>query len=76
MKVEFNHAKFGKTIPFLLLANGQEVNVENYLSSLYIPVHIRYINDRYTYFFPTAINNSADKTITINLYEARTSDDD
>ena len=76
MKVEFNHAKFGKTIPFLLLSNGQKVNVENYLSTLYIPVHIRYINDRYTYFFPTAINNSVDKTITINLYEPRISDDD
>lgn len=76
MKVEFNHAKFGKTIPFLALGNGQKVTVDNYLSALYIPVQIRYINDRYTYYFPTAINNAAEKSITINLYEPRITDDE
>lgn len=76
MKVEFNHAKFGKTIPFLALGNGQKVTVDNYLSALYIPVQIRYINDRYTYYFPTANNNTAEKSITINLYEPRITDGD
>ena len=75
MKVEFNHAKYGKTIPLVMMGMDDKITVKNYLSSLYIPVIIQYINNRYTYYFPTAINSKATRQIIINLYEPKLSDD-
>lgn len=75
MKVEFNHAKYGKTIPLVMMGMNDKITVKNYLSSLYIPVIIQYINNRYTYYFPTAINSKATRQIIINLYEPKLSDD-
>jgi len=54
MKVEFNHAGNGKTIPMILWPknnNGNYVSLttSNFLSSLYIPIIIKYINGEYVY---------------------------
>ena len=54
MKVEFNHAGNGKTIPMILWPkdeNGdyESVTTQNFFDSVYIPIILRYINGKYTY---------------------------
>jgi len=54
MKVEFNHAGCGKTIPMMIWPINEDgdykpVTIDNFLQSLYIPVYLRYIDGKYTY---------------------------
>lgn len=78
MKVEFNHAGNGKTIP-LTLSGPTDVTVEDYLESLYIPVKIGYNSERKMYYYRYApetgggyIKSSENNdSITLSLYEPR-----
>ena len=49
MKAEFNHAGYGRTIPFVRLPKNTKVTIENYLADiLYIPVKIgHYVGEGY-----------------------------
>lgn len=49
MKVEFNHAGNGKTIPMVSHKKIKDLKVENFFDSLYIPIQISYLNGRYVY---------------------------
>jgi hypothetical protein len=73
MKVEFNHAGNGKTIPMIMWPKkgGSYVPlyVNNYIDSLYIPVNIRYINRKYVYSIPGAKNEG--NTIRLVLFEPK-----
>ena len=46
------------------------LTTENYIDSLYIPVKIKYINDRYVYYIPSA-QNSEDGNIRLVLFEPK-----
>ena len=72
LKVEFNHAGYGRTIPMMLwdkekLANG--LTIDNYLENLYITIRIKYNNKGYTYSVPDVINDN--NLLTFNLFEPR-----
>lgn len=73
MRVEFNHAGNGKTIPMIMWPKRNNVFVplttENFIESLYIPVKISYLNDRYVYYIPTAKTN--DGNIELILFEPK-----
>lgn len=85
MKVEFNHAGYGKTIPFMPwpwpeLGTDHGVTIEDYLKNVYIPVKICHINKAYYYYFgldgfgednPYIKCNKDDKSITFNLFEPK-----
>jgi hypothetical protein len=54
MKVEFNHAGNGKTIPMILWPKNnsdgyKSLTVSNFLDSLYIPIKTQYIDNKYVY---------------------------
>jgi hypothetical protein len=74
MKVEFNHAGNGKTIPMIMWPkkDGKYVALtrDNFLSSLYIPVQIAYINKRYVYFIEDAYRNE-NGNIDLVLFEPK-----
>lgn len=74
MKVEFNHAGNGKTIPMILWPKEGEtyksLTTENFIRSLYIPIKLVYINGKYSYYIPDAINNS-DGNIDLVLFEPK-----
>lgn len=63
MKVEFNHAGNGKTIPMIcnwpVNERGAHVGLttDNFIDSLYVPVKIRQIDGRYVYYIPSAKND-------------------
>lgn len=73
MKVEFNHAGNGKTIPMILWPkkNGKYVplTTENFVESLYIPIQIRYYKDKYIYTVPSAKNEN--DSIILRLFEPK-----
>lgn len=73
MKVEFNHAGVGKTIPMLMWPKVDDMyvplTIENYLQSLYIPVEISCVNGKYVYKIPGAIN--ANSNIKLVLFEPK-----
>lgn len=73
MRVEFNHAGNGKTIPMIMWPKKNNAFVplttENFIESLYIPVKISYLNDRYVYYIPTA--NTNDGNIELILFEPK-----
>ena len=78
MKVEFNHAGYGKTIPFMPwpeLGTDHGVTIEEYLKNVYIPVKICHINKAYYYYFgennPYIKCNKDNKSITFNLFEPK-----
>ena len=59
MKVEFNHAGNGKTIPMLMWPKNEDdgkyrqLTAQTFLQDLYIEVRIKHLNDgRYVYWFP------------------------
>ena len=81
MKVEFNHAGYGKTIPMIIWPKNENdeyvsLTLDNFLSSLYIPVILKYSDGKYTYSIPSAKNEGG--KITMNLFEPKidTSDED
>ena len=73
LKVEFNHAGNGKTIPMVMWPKSggsfREISVDTFINDLYIPVQIRYNNDRFVYSLPTAIND--DGNLRLILYEPK-----
>ena len=80
MKVEFNHAGNGKTLPFIVWPNhvgDDELTVDKYFENVYIPLRIQHINDRYYYYFddsdkyPYVQCDKDAKSITFNLFEPK-----
>ena len=75
LKVEFNHAKTGKTIP--LIPNGTEsgIRVDEYLNSLYIEVQTGYNVEQKAYYYfippnPPYVKIDGTKMI-LTLYEPK-----
>ena len=78
MKVEFNHAGNGKTIPMILWPkdkNGEfrDLTVNTFLNDLYIPVRVGYINDAFVYSIPGADNE--DGNLRLILFEPKLGQD-
>ena len=74
MKVEFNHAGNGKTIPLIMWPTDDNGNfvpltTENYINSLYIEVKVSYVNGRYVYYIPRA--KEKDYNLHLVLYEPK-----
>ena len=64
MKIEFNHAGIGRTVPLIYWPkegdSPKKLTIENYLKNLYIKVRIALTEKGYVYTFPDTI--SADDT--------------
>ena len=76
MKVEFNHAGNGKTLPMIQWPTDDNGNyipltVSNFMESLYIPIELAYYEDRYIYYIRSAYENNADGTIKLVLFEPK-----
>ena len=84
MKVEFNHAGYGKTIPFIVWPNkvgDDDLTIDKYFESVYIPLRIQHINDKYYYYFdvddkshplwPYVQCDKDAKSIIFNLFEPK-----
>jgi hypothetical protein len=79
MKVEFNHAKYGKTIPFLYFKEGirdsylenGSIDIESYLNDLHIELEVKYDENTqsYMYYLPQYTNENNE--IILNLFEPR-----
>ena len=73
MKVEFNHAGNGKTLPMIMWpkVNGEYVplTMDNFIENLYIPIKLTYLNDRYVYYIPNAKNENGN--ISLVLFEPK-----
>jgi hypothetical protein len=73
MKVEFNHAGNGKTIPMIMWPKDGDkytsLTIDNFIDSLYIPVQIGYLNGRYVYHIPNAVNENGN--INLILFEPK-----
>lgn len=73
MKVEFNHAGNGKTIPLIMWPKvGNKyvpLTTENYIENLYIEVKISYVNGRYVYYIPRAEEDNYN--LNLVLYEPK-----
>lgn len=75
MKVEFNHAGNGKTIPMIMWPkdkNGKYIalTMNNFIENLYIPINLTYINDRFVYYIPNAFKNE-NGNIELVLFEPK-----
>ena len=74
MKVEFNHAGYGKTIPVLQWPMSGDTYIplttSNFLESLYIPVSLHKIDGRYLYEYPTA-EHDGQGNLVFNLFEPK-----
>ena len=70
MKVEFNHAGIGRTVPLICWpkekdeegkeipnGNADKLTIENYLSNLYIKVRIALTEKGYVYTFPNTVSS-------------------
>lgn len=84
MKVEFNHAGYGKTVPFIVWPNkvgDDDLTIDKYFESVYIPLRIQHINDKYYYYFdvddkshplwPYVQCDKDAKSIIFNLFEPK-----
>lgn len=76
MKVEFNHAGFGRTIPFIHAEDLSGLSLSNYKERLYIPLKLKYIDNKYIYEIIDGENLKPsveinDSIITFNLFEPR-----
>lgn len=74
MKVEFNHAGNGKTIPMIIWPKNandvyQPLTTANFLENLYIPIKIKYIDGVYVYVID-GVNVDGDK-ISLDLFEPK-----
>ncbi len=71
MKVEFNHAGFGRTIPMIACYDQTNMSISKYKERLYIKLELKYINGKYVYYVTD--NDSGiikqDATIEFNLFE-------
>lgn len=75
MKVEFNHAGNGKTIPMISWPkdkNGEYISltINNFIESLYIPIKLTYLNGKYIYYIPNAYKNE-NGNIDLVLFEPK-----
>ena len=66
MKVEFNHAGYGRTVPLIYWKKGDDekpmtLTVDKYLENLYIKVRIMLTERGYVYSFPDMIDATAGK---------------
>ena len=86
MKVEFNHAKYGKTIPFLYFKDGkikeegyrrpdknggQYVNMYEYFNDLYIPLKVQYDEESTSYIYYLPEYDTDTSDIIFNLFEPK-----
>lgn len=76
MKIEFNHAGNGKTIPMVMWPkdeNGEyrPITIDSFLKDLYIPIRIQYIDGKFVYSIPSAENENGN--IRIVLFEPKIS---
>lgn len=85
MKVEFNHAKYGKTIPFLYFTDGKVkttyvksenggklVDMKSYFRDLHIELNVRYDENTRSYIYYLPYNNTTNGTdIIFNLFEPK-----
>lgn len=74
MKVEFNHAGNGKTIPMIMWpkdgnGNFRDVTSNTFINDLYIPVQVGYIDDKFVYSLPTVDNE--DGNLRLILFEPK-----
>lgn len=74
MKVEFNHAGYGKTIPLIQWPVSGSTYIpltsSNFLQSLYIPVRLHRLYNRYVYEYPTA-EYDGHGGLVFNLFEPK-----
>lgn len=76
MKVEFNHAGNGKTIPMIMWPKDKSsgnycaLTIGNFINSLYIPIKISYFNGKYVYYIPDAFKNE-NGGISLVLFEPK-----
>ena len=75
MKVEFNHAGNGKTIPLIMWPKDEDgkyiaLTIDNFIENLYIPIKLTYIDGKYVYYIPNAINND-NGNIDLVLFEPK-----
>ena len=75
MKVEFNHAGNGKTIPLIMWPKDKNgvytaLTVDNFIENLYIPIKLTYIDGKYVYYIPGAKNND-NGNIDLILFEPK-----
>lgn len=75
MKVEFNHAGNGKTIPMIMWPKDENGNytaltIDNFIENLYIPIKLTYNNGKYVYYIPNAKNND-NGNIDLILFEPK-----
>lgn len=75
MKVEFNHAGNGKTLPMIIWPKDESgdyvaLKVDNFIKSLYIPIKLAYINGKYVYYIPDAYK-SDNGNIDLVLFEPK-----
>lgn len=75
MKVEFNHAGYGRTIPMMLNPINDDycmgkLNIENFFENMFIPLKIYHDENGYRYSFENngCIRQSGDK-IELSLFE-------
>ena len=75
MRVEFNHAGFGRTIPMINCSGVNTLTLNKYKSGLYIPIKLTHINGKYYYYVeddgPCIINDKDNTTIKFNLFEPK-----
>lgn len=66
MKIEFNHAGYGRTVPFIRWPKGEDgkpkrLTVSDYIKeALYIPMKIRLTDRGYVYDFTETVNVTSD----------------
>lgn len=82
MKVEFNHAGYGRTIPMMLNPINDDyrmgkLNIENFFENMFIPLKIYHDEDGYRYSFENnaCIRQLGDK-IELSLFEPYLQEDD
>ena len=75
MKIEFNHAGFGRTIPLIACGNVGTggMSLDTYMKRLYIDVSLKYIDGKFIYTIPNTNHDGCiqqkGSTIEFNLFE-------
>lgn len=70
MKVEFNHAGNGKTIPMIVMPTDEKLTMSNFMDHLFMPITIRKRNGVYTYKILDAYDHS-DGNADLCLFEPK-----
>ena len=73
MKVEFNHAGNGKTLPLIMWPKEEglyrSLTVDNFIENLYIPIEIKNLDGKYVYSIPDA--DYEDGNLKLVLFEPK-----